>query len=1647
MGNWFTGLLDDVSNFFNDLDRLGGLNPLHTEVEWKDSQAVLQEEESTPGGLALTHSMESFFQGWKYVRDNYISQPLSTTILHGAIMREEEWNPLSAAQWSRAWRAAEHISPTQAFGLSDEERIKAIESPPVYYKPPAGQLPAGFEDLPEDEQQRFLKEAGMPAIGSEFVEQMREDSWLYKYGTGVGDFALAWFADPLIVGGKVAGGVRAAKTVKRRPAGGWSPEEIDKIVNSSRFGQLIDFLQKNADNGTLVNNTDFAMKTIGPRMGAINSVLRGREERFLFARTGMGDVRAMRQLKNSNALARARMESDTSRLAAIDVMHARYAGARDPRMAALAEKEIDRLNEAIAADTAMVQRYEQILQHADEIDEIRLSRWSFARAEQRTEAQLQYLARPARGGKVRRQFKATTTPMIGRIDPATGRPATREVESGFVKTRLWGVSDFFSTPVTVVRMMKNAHPSGYMALDQGAFADAANITELRAQLARIPGLKAKQRGDMLNQYLKTTSEAERKDFLEHMNRMATGAIAAKHGLTAKIGLEIYEAQRQKLLGEVDRMQQFSAAAMPREGAPPLRVDVFDAEGGVKVAPHTVTRIMQSHVLPDLEQFNRVLSRHASALKAIRASHAGNPDWILSAGDYLNHLWKWATLFRVGYIPRTVGDDLASQWARLGTAAMALRAGYGVKNAVTNLAHREQRTFNQLKEKMHVQEMEYAKGELKLIEPEMRKLGGRMAAERAMRRRDLLQAENRLGKAEVRLENLPADATPAQRRAVERFVQSKRNELARARARAEKTVWPDKNIRLRDLELRAATLEHFHNLSARAADEALQKQQKVFQGANAVKVGDVVFPAAFGGQRGDYFMKRISPDTAYDQLFRTPKDLMHANLMRSFDHGARPISAVDDPVKHADAWTHAINAQIAQDKMQRMLVAGRPEEEVVQWLKATPEGKAYWKRLGRENSSTPEEVVAKGRFEVDEYLPLPEIRAQALTPEGVSPESLTKAIPKVTHRPVVHMANVGNVPLVQLQTVDRIMQFWYKWFVTQPSKTFSRHPLFNQLYEGHLKTITAQRELQGAKVTVKDVDQITEASRRLAERDMKRLVFDIAHRSDAAAALRFAMPFFSATAESFQRWGRVIADKPETVGYAANFYNAPAYMGHLQDQEGNRIFPDGTVVTIDPKTGKAVKKLAPKADRWIVGRMPDWLIDSPIGVMFGVERSSGNFTLSQNSMNVVTQGDPWYSPGFGPIVQIPVNEFVKDMPEQAEVARHLGVLPFGPATDGTLPGRALRAVAPATVRNFLTAFDTSDHRYQQVKMQILQRAIFEHEEHGKPMLTPQEIADRTRNYWFFSAGSAFLQPMATKKRDAYQFWRDQYRNLQRANPKTADQEFLNRFGEEYFLFAQSMSKNVAGIQATRKAVELSKEYADVLAEFPELGPLIIGPEGNGPFSPEAYAYQLNTPLVPGDAESQRRRLSAEEAIEENERRKGWAKFSQVMNWINHELVKQNLPSLEAEGAERLALVKKALVMALGDPTMPKGEENPNYNEQWSEDYYSLDAKKYDRMIPRLGKVAAGVLKKDPERGDMRHLLMYLEGRKYFVETLKQRPFKTLGARANTDLRRAWTGFVGSLTEKNTDFGDLHSRYLSRDLGVDIDEEVELMTLAEEEEAAV
>lgn len=1655
------------------------INPGTPQSQYNDPQlaarmgAPAQAETAAQGDPFLRGAL----QGMAYLRNNYVSRPISTAFLEAGLLSEkpldQQGNLLfNSNSWAKSWDAAQHISPGQALGLNPDkgEYSAAVNSPLTYYKPPDALLPQGFSALPQSQQETYLQQAGMPAVGNQFIENKRQDSAMFKYGSGAADFAFSWEADPVILGGKVLGRARntmvalpeegstlskilnptvtpltrpvptlgqrlvgglGAKltpngTLFRNPQAGWTGADIQNLVQSSNFGKIQDYLWENRANPQLLNNLQMARRSaMGPRFGAVVSTLQSPEEINLFLRSGMGDVAAKAELEQKNALAMGIIEQNEARLSTLNLDRA--TNSRNAYAAALIDQRMSQVQAAIDANLPMTQRYGQILDHYGELDNMRDTAFTMARAEGRQIAQNAYTAGAGR------------TPLAG----------TR-IGAALAKSRI--ASTYFQTPMTVIRSFGSYKPSGWMNIND---LDQDSINELRGYLARIPNMTPQARQDTVNQYIQAADEGERLNILENLGKLGMAKVAAKYGLKPEYGEALYNEDRQRLGVLQDNLRQYATARIQQQaGGPQVRVDAFtDAGGAVNIHPNLVSRLINSHIMPDLDRYGQVLSRHSGPLEALQVRAGGAADAVTAGADFFQHLWKFGTLLRLGYIPRVLGDDLSGQMARLGMASMALRAGFGAKNLATNMSTMMLKPYYQAAAETKRIGLEYNMQEALALQADIAKEEAVHDMYVKAGSKAYNKAQGGLKAAQNALDNANKAMAPAQRISSLEQLVSQRQAVAAATPLGEGLVPAARLQRLSDMQEHLSWLESEREAMQAERQAAIDAQAKVRQGDQMLKINGITLPGALQGTRGQYFQQLLSPDDSLANVFNTNRQMIHGHLMRSWDHGAVQVYAPANENLHANAWSHIINAQFAQDTAARRVLEEvakgfTPDESIASmqsWLRTAP-GQSYRARLGLKNISD-EQIAGSIASDVHEMVPLPLIAQKALEADGVTPGFLKAAIPNVMQRPDAIAPGLGeNYTLLRYHRVlDRLIQHWFDGVAEIPAKSWSRHPLFNQLYEGHAHALMQQEASQGVVHTADDAEYIAETSRRLALKDTKKLVFDIAHKSDAMAALHFIAPFFSATAEGWQRWARIIADRPEVAGYAGKFFNVPLALGNAQNADGFNITADGQVW--DPTQNKMVD--APMSDRFIVARMPSfltkpgtgWLATTPgIGSFLGVPLhagAQGDIKLSQESMNLVLAGDPWFNPGQGPLVTIPVNEFVKDKPSDALLARQLGVLPFGPSNNPTFQGRLVDQFAPSTIKDFLSAYNTSDTRYQQIKLQILQQAAYEHENFGAKMPTASQIAARVRNYWLFSAASAFLGPVSGQKSsDPYAFYRQQYNLLLRTNPKTADQEYLSRYGESHFVFAQSLSKNLSGAPATLQAVKLEQKYGDLIAQHPDLAPLIIGPEGNGPFSPEAYTYELNNPLVPGGSEMMRTKLTAEQAMAENQKRLGWAQYTGFLNGLTAQLVSRGLTSFDQKGAEDLRAAKGAVIKMLGEPLSPQGTANPFYNDAWSKDYSSYDRLKSDRTVLGLQQLVQDkTLMSDPNRTDLHVLQQYLAVRQQFAGALAERKagggsdnMTTLNG-SNDDLKSQWLQTIGGLIEADVNFGNLYHRYLSKDLGVD------------------
>src|SRR5581483_10244670 len=225
----------------------------------------------------------------------------------------------------------------------------------------------------------------------------------------------------------------------------------------------------------------------------------------------------------------------------------------------------------------------------------------------------------------------------------------------------------------------------------------------------------------------------------------------------------------------------------------------------------------------------------------------------------------------------------------------------------------------------------------------------------------------------------------------------------------------------------------------------------------------------------------------------------------------------------------------------------------------------------------------------------------------------------------------------------IVDGFFKRFSDMPADKASRFPFFADQYAAHLNTLAPtwfdQYEKAGkldpnGALPVEVLDRIQREARNRALADVKKRLFDSAATNDLASAARLMVPFSSAIADSFMKWG-VIIREGGVVAPVLNIWKiwtAPDRAGLVQDQDGNlKVHEDGKYVwySVDHKTGQRSRLpggYTPQTE-YVVFQLPSGLAP---------ETQSGARLVSyinKDSFNTFLG-----IPTAGPLVAVPANEF-------------------------------------------------------------------------------------------------------------------------------------------------------------------------------------------------------------------------------------------------------------------------------------------------------------------------------------------------------------------------------------------------------------------------
>ena len=736
--------------------------------------------------------------------------------------------------------------------------------------------------------------------------------------------------------------------------------------------------------------------------------------------------------------------------------------------------------------------------------------------------------------------------------------------------------------------------------------------------------------------------------------------------------------------------------------------------------------------------------------------------------------------------------------------------------------------------------------------------------------------------------------------------------------------------------------------------------------------------------------------------------------REFD-----VADVFDPASEArfgSWWERVVNDQYGNNHVGRIAFddtlgdADTRVRSLLEWLD-TPEGLAFKKHVPsrfRDESLTEEwaqGVVAAA----DRMLREPGLRAKVAAGKRIRFSDVKKVAKTDNvewqmyagniHGQEAHMLGENRITDRARRMVERL----FDRLGTVTTDTLSRNPYFRRVYEDDMARRISAFAVGGGEYRISEhaLRGLENSARRKALNETRDLLYDLAERSEFSDAMRNIMPFFNAYQEVLTRWAGLAVENPAFV--------AKMSMALRSDISAGSFFE---TVEVD-------------GDRYFQMRLPDFargLLEA--GVAGKAIDQQGMLRFRADSLNMVTQ----IAPGVGPLAQIPVSQIVISDPSLEDAFKL--VLPYGPIRGKGLIEQSIQGFQPAWLRR-VTSSLREDRSYESQAASIMLTRMAEMADGDREMVDFGDGAKRARfiaevkrdasNFMYLRAIASAFSPASVGFHSPYQSYIDQYRELKAANPRTADDKFMEALVDEgtegFFALAARFSKNNEGLPATVESEEVRSKYLDLINRYPEVGGLILGIEGGGAakFSAAVYEKQLQEDTSPGSGVRRRERMSLEGILTDSRVREGWQEYGRVNDAIFNEMRSRGLPNLRVSAAKDLLSAKQQIVEKLG-------ERFP----LWYDEYRNPDLTKW---VDRIDGIRAIV--KDPrlsERDDIRSLAEYLRVRDAFTGELAARKeaggASSVDAGANQDLKEAWQAIMDQLLENPT-FSDVLWRWLEFD----------------------
>jgi hypothetical protein len=422
-------------------------------------------------------------------------------------------------------------------------------------------------------------------------------------------------------------------------------------------------------------------------------------------------------------------------------------------------------------------------------------------------------------------------------------------------------------------------------------------------------------------------------------------------------------------------------------------------------------------------------------------------------------------------------------------------------------------------------------------------------------------------------------------------------------------------------------------------------------------------------------------------------------------------------------------------------------------------------------------------------------------------------------------------------------------------------------------------------------------------------------------------------------------------------------------------------------------------------------------------------VNKQTLNTTLQGDPFWLPAGGALVQLSAKQLIGDMPELADENKATEFLykylfPIG------APSSNWEAVAPTLVRRIIRFGQGNKDPVFSNTASLLYKAEWVQWDRDGRVGPPPDKAEAVEKAKAIQASyivGAVGSPFSFELNSDMQFFVDKAHQYQdEFGFDEGYTRFIEDFGEDVYYFWYTNSKNNVGVPPTSEGWQMTKKHKDLIGQYPNIGLAIVGMNTqDSAFNYNVYDKQAHTETYPGSGVLMRERQSPEEAAAYAQEQEGWKEWRQLNVAIDAELVARGSTELVNGEVVPTGLGRQENQDLQYLKAQFKMQLRQKYRA-WGEAYDQIDRGKSYSVVDEF----RGVLRSGEMLGriEWEGVASYMELHDAVAAELDARQAAggsaNIEVAGNEDLLYIFNANVAAIVQDNLAFADVYHRFLER-----------------------